>query len=52
MIHMKFPDKGYRRINDDLRHDEHIHVTGPGALNLPSNTAAMAVHGVRRILST
>lgn len=25
-IHKENPDKGYRRINDDLRHNEHIHV--------------------------
>ena len=25
-IHTESPDKGYRRINDDLRHDHHIHV--------------------------
>ena len=25
-IHMEHPDKGYRRINDDLKHDYHIQV--------------------------
>ncbi|MEG1747914.1 MAG: transposase, partial [Oscillospiraceae bacterium] len=25
-IHTESPDKGYRRINDDLRHDYNIHV--------------------------
>lgn len=25
-IHMESPDKGYRRINDELRHDHHLHV--------------------------
>ena len=25
-IHTESPDKGYRRINDDLRHDYSIHV--------------------------
>lgn len=25
-IHMENPDKGYRRLNDDLRHDYGIHV--------------------------
>ena len=34
MIHMKCPDKGYRRINDDLRHDEHIHVNDKRVLRI------------------
>ena len=38
-IHAKSPDKGYRRINDDLRHDYGIHV-------------ATAAQGVPGTLST
>ena len=33
-IHMENPDKGYRRINDDLRHDEHIHVNDKRVLRI------------------
>ena len=33
-IHMESPDKGYRRINDDLRHDEHIHVNDKRVLRI------------------
>ena len=33
-IHMKNPDKGYRRINDDLRHNEHIHVNDKRILRI------------------
>ena len=31
---MKSPDKGYRRINDDLRHNEHIHVNDKRVLRI------------------
>ena len=31
---MESPDKGYRRINDDLRHDEHIHVNDKRVLRI------------------
>lgn len=33
-IHMKNPSKGYRRINDDLRHNEHIHVNDKRVLRI------------------
>lgn len=33
-IHMESPDKGYRRINDDLRHDENIHVNDKRVLRI------------------
>ncbi len=33
-IHMDSPDKGYRRINDDLRHNEHIHVNDKRVLRI------------------
>ena len=33
-IHMENPDKGYRRINDDLRHNEHIHVNDKRVLRI------------------
>lgn len=33
-IHMESPDKGYRRINDDLRHDHHIHVNDKRILRI------------------
>ena len=31
---MESPDKGYRRINDDLRHNEHIHVNDKRVLRI------------------
>ena len=31
---MENPDKGYRRINDDLRHNEHIHVNDKRVLRI------------------
>ena len=31
---MDSPDKGYRRINDDLRHDHHIHVNDKRVLRI------------------
>lgn len=31
---MESPDKGYRRINDDLRHNEHIHVNDKRILRI------------------
>lgn len=33
-IHAESPDKGYRRINDDLRHDEAIHVNDKRVLRI------------------
>ena len=33
-IHMENPDKGYRRINDDLRHNENIHVNDKRVLRI------------------
>ena len=33
-IHMENPDKGYRRINDDLRHNEHIYVNDKRILRI------------------
>ena len=33
-IHMENPDKGYRRINDDLRHDHDIHVNDKRVLRI------------------
>ena len=33
-IHMESPDKGYRRINDDLWHYEHIHVNDKRVLRI------------------
>lgn len=33
-IHMESPDKGYRRINDDLRHDHGIHINDKRVLRL------------------
>ena len=33
-IHIESPDKGYRRINDDLRHDHHIHVNDKRVLRI------------------
>lgn len=33
-IHCEYPDKGYRRINDDLRHDHGIHVNDKRILRI------------------
>jgi transposase InsO family protein len=33
-IHMENPDKGYRRINNDLRHDHNIHVNDKRVLRI------------------
>ena len=33
-IHMESPDKGYRRINDELRHDHDIHVNDKRVLRI------------------
>ena len=33
-IHMESPDKGYRRLNDDLRHDYGIHVNDKRVLRI------------------
>ncbi len=33
-IHMESPDKGYRRINDDLRHDQGIYVNDKRVLRI------------------
>ncbi|MEG1592871.1 MAG: IS3 family transposase [Oscillibacter sp.] len=37
-IHMDSPDKGYRRINDDLRHDQRIHVNDKRVLRICRTT--------------
>jgi len=36
-IHMENPDKGYRRINDDLRHNEHMWCGGAGRTAHPES---------------
>jgi len=33
-IHMESPDKGYRRINDELRHNHHIHANDKRILRI------------------
>lgn len=33
-IHTESPDKGYRRINDDLRHDQDIHINDKRVLRI------------------
>nr|MBP8009978.1 transposase [Oscillospiraceae bacterium] len=33
-LHAESPDKGYRRLNDDLRHDCGIHVNGKRVLRI------------------
>ena len=33
-IHKESPDKGYRRLNDDLRHDYGIHVNDKRVLRI------------------
>ena len=33
-VHMKSPDKGYRRINDELRHDHGIYVNDKRVLRI------------------
>lgn len=33
-IHIESPDKGYRRINDDLRHDHNLHVNDKRILRI------------------
>ena len=33
-IHTESPDKGYRRINDELRHDHNIHVNDKRILRI------------------
>ena len=33
-IHMAHPDKGYRRINDDLKHDHDIHINDKRVLRI------------------
>ena len=33
-IHTESPDKGYRRINDDLRHDHDIHINDKRVLRI------------------
>ena len=33
-IHRESPDKGYRRLNDDLRHDHGIHVNDKRVLRI------------------
>lgn len=33
-IHMESPDKGYRHINDNLRHDQGIHINDKSVLGI------------------
>lgn len=52
-IHTESPDKGYRRINDDLRHDQDIHVNDKRVLRIcPAknimSTIKYASHGCTR----
>jgi len=52
-IHMDSPDKGYRRINDDLRHDQGIHVNDKRVLRICrakniKSTIKYANHGCTR----
>ena len=52
-IHVENPDKGYRRINDDLRHNEHIHVNDKRVLRICRNkgiksTIKYSNHGCTR----
>lgn len=52
-IHMDNPDKGYRRINDDLRHDRGIHVNDKRVLRICrhsgiKSTIKYASHGCTR----
>lgn len=58
-IHTESPDKGYRRINDDLRHDQDIHVNDKRVLRIcrakiscpPASTPVTAAPGRQRIHS-
>lgn len=52
-IHKENPDKGYRRINDDLRHDYNIHVNDKRVLRICriksiKSTIKYARHGCTR----
>ncbi len=52
-IHTSSPDKGYRRINDDLRHDHGIHVNDKRVLRICrardiKSTIKYASHGCTR----
>ena len=52
-IHMESPDKGYRRINDDLRHNEHIRVNDKRVLRICrakgiKSTVKYSSHGCTR----
>ncbi|MCI2056236.1 MAG: IS3 family transposase [Oscillibacter sp.] len=52
-IHMDSPDKGYRRINDDLRHDQNVHVNDKRVLRICrasgiKSTIKYASHGCTR----
>ena len=52
-IHMEHPDKGYRRINDDLRHDHGIYVNDKRVLRICrardiKSTIKYANHGCTR----
>ena len=52
-IHIESPDKGYRRINDDLRHDRGIHVNDKRVLRICrardiKSTIKYAYHGCTR----
>lgn len=39
-IHSESPDKGYRRLNDDLRHDHGIYVNDKRVLDFLSTPMA------------
>ncbi len=52
-IHVESPDKGYRRINDDLRHDQGIYVNDKRVLRICRamdirSTIKYASHGCTR----
>ena len=52
-IHTEHPDKGYRRINDDLRHDHGVHVNDKRVLRICrarniKSTIKYAHHGCTR----
>ena len=52
-IHMESPDKGYRRINDELRHDHDIHVNDKRVLRIcrargVKSTIKYSSHGCTR----
>ncbi|MCD8198523.1 MAG: IS3 family transposase [Lachnospiraceae bacterium] len=56
-IHRETPDKGYRRINDDLKHDYNIHVNDKRVLRICriksiKSTIKYARHGCTRNAKT